>query len=97
MNKISILAAGVCAAACGAAVLAAPAAPPPIANYWVDAATSSGFGAGMMGGGGRPNMAQMMNMMSGNAPSYAHTLELRLASKTKAPAAPSDAPPDASS
>ena len=31
----------------------------------------------------------MMNMMSGNAPSYARTLELRLASKTKAPAAPS--------
>ncbi len=91
MNKISIIAAGVCAAACGAAVIAAPAAkaPPPIANYWVDAATTSGFGAGMMGGGGRPNMAQMMNMMSGNAPSYAHTLELRLASKTKAPAAPS--------
>ena len=90
MNKISILAAGVCAAACGAAVFAAPAAPPPIANYWVDAATASGFGAGMMGAaGGRPNMSQMMNMMSGNAPSYAHTLELRLASKTKAPAAPS--------
>ena len=88
MNKISVLAAGVCAAAFGAAVYAAPAAPPPIANYWVDAATTSGFGAGMMGGG-RPNMAQVMNMMSGNAPSYAHTLELRLASKTKAPAAPS--------
>ncbi len=33
-------------------------------------------------------MSQMMNMMSGNAPSVAHTLELRLASKTKAPAAP---------
>jgi len=98
MSKISILAAGVCAAAFGAAVFAAPAAPQrtpaPIANYWVDAATTSGFGAGMMGAGangsgGRPNMSQMMNMMSGNAPSYAHTLELRLASKTKAPAAPS--------
>ncbi len=90
MSKISILAAGVCAAAFGAAVFAAPAAPPPVANYWVDAATTSGFGAGMMGAaGGRPNMSQIMNMMSGNAPSYAHTLELRLASKTKAPAAPS--------
>ena len=88
MNKISVLAACVCAAAFGAAVYAAPAAPPPIANYWVDAATSSGFGAGMLGGG-RPSMSQMMNMMSGNAPSYARTLELRLASKTKAPAAPS--------
>ena len=90
MKTISILATGVCAAAFGAAVLAAaPAAPPPIANYYMDAATASGFGAGMMGAGGRPNMGQMMNMMSGNAPSVAHTLELRLASKTKAPAAPS--------
>ena len=89
MKRISILATGVCAAACGAAVFAAtPAAAPPIATYWMDAATSSGFGAGMMGGGARPNMSQMMNMMSGNAPSVAHTLELRLASKTKAPAAP---------
>ena len=89
MKQISILATGVCAAACGAAVFAAtPAAAPPIATYWMDAATSSGFGAGMMGGGARPNMSQMMNMMSGNAPSVAHTLELRLASKTKAPAAP---------
>ena len=90
MKQISILATGVCAAACGAAVFAAaPATPPPIASYWMDAATSSGFGAGMMGGGGRPNMSQMMGMMSGNAPSAAHTLELRLVSKTKAPAAPS--------
>ena len=55
----------------------------------MDAATQSGFGAGMMGGGGRPNMGQMMGMMSGGAPSAVHTLELRLASKTKAPAAPS--------
>lgn len=95
MNKISILATGVCAAACGAAVYAAAPAsapPPPIANYWMDAATSSGFGAGMMGGtgggGGRPNMSQIMGMMSGSAPPVAHTLELRLASRTKAPAAP---------
>ena len=91
MKQISILATGVCAAACGAAVYAAtPAAPPPIATYWMDASTTSGFGAGMMGANGqRPNMSQIMGMMSGNAPSYAHTLELRLASKTKAPAAPS--------
>ena len=90
MKQISILATGVCAAACGAAVFAAtPAAPPPIATYWMDASTSSGFGAGMMGAnGGRPSMGQMMNMMSGRAPSFAHTLDLRLASKTKAPGAP---------
>jgi len=92
MNKISIMAAGVSAAACGAAVYAAapakaPPPPPPIANYWMDAATVGGFG-GMMGGGGRPSMSQMMGMMSGNAPAYTHTLELRLASRTKAPAAP---------
>ena len=92
MSKFGILATGVCAAAFGATVYAAapakaPPPPPPIANYWMDAATVGGFG-GMMGGGGRPNMAQMMNMMSGNAPAYSHTLELRLASRTKAPAAP---------
>ena len=90
MSKFGVLAAGVCAASFGAAVYAAAPAkapPPPIANYWMDAATTSGFGAGMAGGG-RPSMAQMMGMMSGNAPSVMHTLELRLASRTKAPAAP---------
>ena len=89
MKRIYVLATGVCAAALGAAVVAAPPAPAPVASYWMDAATQSGFGAGMMGGGGRPNMGQLMGMMSGGAPSAVHTLELRLASKTKAPAAPS--------
>lgn len=92
MKSFSILVAGGCAAACGAAVYAAapaktPPPPPPIANYYMDAATVGGFG-GMMGGEGRPSMAQMMGMMSGNAPAYSHTLDLRLASRTKAPAAP---------
>jgi hypothetical protein len=92
MMKFRVLAAGVCAAGFGAAVYAAapakaPPPPPPIANYWMDAATVGGFG-GMMGGGGRPSMAQMMGLMSGGAPSVMHTLELRLASRTKAPAAP---------
>ena len=84
------MAAGVCAAACGAGVYAAaPAsAPPPIASYWMDVATASGLGAGMTPGG-RPSMSQIMGMMSGNAPSVMHTLELRLASKTKPTAAPS--------
>ena len=59
MNKISILAAGVCAAAFGAAVYAAPAAPPPIANYWVDVATDERVRRGHDGaGGGRPNMSR---------------------------------------
>ncbi len=91
MKGISILAAGVGAAAFGAmAYAAAPAKdPPPTASYWMDVATTGGLGAGMMGqGGGRPSMAQMMGMMSGNAPPVSHTLELRLASRTKAPAAP---------
>ena len=49
MKRIGILAAGVCAAAFGANLFAAApkaAAPAPIANYWMDVATTSGFGAG---------------------------------------------------
>ena len=89
MSKFSILAAGVCAAAFGAAVYAAtPSSPPPIANYYMDASTASGLGAGMAGGGQRPSMSQIMGMMSGSAPSVMHTLELRLASRTKPAAAP---------
>jgi hypothetical protein len=92
MKRLSIMAAGVSVAAFGATVYAAapakaPPPPPPIANYWMDAATVGGFG-GMMGSGSRPSMAQMMGMMSGKSPAYSHTLELRLASRTKAPAAP---------
>ena len=86
MKRIGVLAAGVGAAGLGAAVYAAPAAkaPPPIANYWMDVATTSGFGAGMMGGGGgQPNMAQVMQMMRGGGGSVGHTIDLRLASRTK--------------
>jgi hypothetical protein len=66
---------------------AAPAAkdPPPIANYWMDVATASGMGAGMTAGQ-RPDMGQIMSMMNGGAGSVMHTLDLRLASKDKAPA-----------
>jgi hypothetical protein len=68
---------------------ATPAAgPPPVASYWMDVATASGFGAGMGGGGARPSMGQIMGMMSGSAPSVMHTLDLRLASRTKPAAAP---------
>jgi len=59
-------------------------APPPVANYWMDVATTSGFGAGMAGG--RPSMGQIMGMMSGRGASVMHSLELRLASKQKAAA-----------
>jgi len=89
MNRISIMAAGVSAAALGASVYAAtPAAPPPpIASYWMDVATASGLGAGMTPGG-RPSMSQMMGMMTGSAPSVMHTIDLKLASRTKPAAAP---------
>ena len=94
MNKISVLAAGVSAAVLGAsAFAAAPArkveskAPPPIATYWMDVSTTSGFGAGMMGGG-RPNMSQVMAMMNGGGGSVAHSLELRLSSREKPTGAP---------
>ncbi len=60
---------------------AAPKAPPPVAEYWMDAATASGMGAGLMGG--RPNMQQMMQMMEGGGQA-SHTLNLYLASRTKA-------------
>ena len=90
MTKLCVWAAGVSAAAFGATLYAAaPAkAPPPIANYWMDVATTSGFGAGMGSGGSQPDMAQVMAMMRGGPGSVGHTIDLRLASKTKAPAAP---------
>src|SRR5205085_1259009 len=61
--------------------------PPPIANYWMDVATTSGMGAGMTPGG-RPDLGQIMGMMSGGGSSVGHTLDLRLASRTKAPDLP---------
>ena len=85
MKRVSVV-----AAAASAAVLvgAAPAKdPPPIANYWMDVATASGMGAGMTPGQ-RPSMGQIMGMMNGGGGSVAHTLDLRLASRTKPAAAP---------
>ena len=89
MRYFGVLAAGVCAAACGATLYAAaPAkAPPSIANYWMDVATTSGFGAGMTGNA-RPSMGDVMRMMNGGGGSVGHTIDLRLASKTKAPTSP---------
>jgi hypothetical protein len=64
---------------------------PPIAIYWVDAATAAGFGAGMGQGG----MAGMMGrMMGGGGPQK--TLDLRLGSSQALPAGPQaqhDIPP----
>ena len=62
------------------------AAPPPVANYWMDVATQSGMGAGLMGGG-QPNMAQIMQMMQGGN-QVGHTLNLYLASKQKPEGSP---------
>lgn len=72
--------------ALGVAAYGAAAPPPPIATYWMDAATQSGLGAGLTAGA-RPNISQIMGMMSGGS-SVAHTLELRLASRTKPVGAP---------
>lgn len=77
MKRFSML------AATTALLGAAP--PPPVANYWMDVATASGMGAGMMAGG-RPDMAQIMGMMQGGGGQVAHTLNLYLASRQKAPA-----------
>ena len=52
----------------------------------MDAATQSGLGAGMTAGA-RPNMSQIMGMMSGQS-SVAHTLELRLRRGPGRPARP---------
>jgi len=83
MKRVSVL-----AAVAAVSIGAAPAKdPPPIANYWMDVATQSGMGAGMTPGA-RPNMGQIMSMMNGGGASVVHTLDLRLASKDKAPAAP---------
>ncbi|MFL6733586.1 MAG: hypothetical protein ACJ8EY_02695 [Sphingomicrobium sp.] len=88
MTKRFLAAAGVSVIAVSAAAFAAAPPPPPIATYWIDAATQSGMGAGMMGGG-RPSMSQMMGMMSGRAPQVGHTLYLHLGSRTKAAGEPS--------
>lgn len=83
MNRLSVLAAGVCAAG---VIAAAPAKAPktawaPVANYWMDVATTSGMGAGM-------SAAQMMQMMSGGGSAVMRSLDLRLASKQKAEPGP---------
>jgi len=65
---------------------------PPIAVYWVSAATVSGFGAGMGAGGA----AGMMGMMMGRGGGAQRTLDLRLGSSQAAsgsPQAEHDIPP----
>ena len=89
MKRIGVAAAAVALGGAAAWGEAAAPAPPPVANYWMDVATTSGFGAGMAGGGGRPSMGQIMGMMTGGGSAVGHTLDLRLASKQKPAAAAS--------
>jgi hypothetical protein len=87
MKTVAIWA-GASALAAASAYAAAPAkAPPPVAAYWMDVATSSGFGAGMSAGG-QPSMDQVMAMMNGGGGAVGHALDLRLASRTKPAGAP---------
>lgn len=53
---------------------------PPIAVYWVSAATMSGMGAMGAGGAGGPGMADIMRMAAGGGSSSTRTLDLRLGS-----------------
>ena len=69
----------------GAALVIGAAPPPgPQANYWMDVATSSGMGAGLTRGGTQPSMAQIQAMMHGGSGGAQHSLNLYLASKSKA-------------
>lgn len=74
---------GAAAALLSATALSQGATPGPV-RYTMDAATMSGFGA-MMGGGG---LGGMMAMMSGGAPKPVRTLELRHGAGTPPPAKP---------
>jgi hypothetical protein len=65
----------------GVAVLCGGAAPAPVADYWMDVATTSGFGAGMSA---QPSASQIMSMMNGGGGGVGHSIDLRLASKQKA-------------
>jgi len=93
ISALLIASASITAVAAVSAFAAAPAhksaahessaaAPPPVATYWMDVSTMSGFGAGMMGGG-RPSLGQMMSMMNSGGNSVAHMLSLRLSSRDR--------------
>lgn len=94
MNRLAFLSAASALALSAFATVSAYAAvpakkagspPPPIATYWMDVTTTSGLGAGMMGGG-RPSVGQMMAMMNGGGNGVGHTLALTLASRDRAAA-----------
>ena len=88
------LLAGVCALAVAGTVTfstvkAQPAAARGTAEYWLSAETSSGFGAGMMGGR-NPSAAMMSAMFGGRGKqaSHAHNLMLQLGSPQRAAGEP---------
>ena len=74
-----------CAYLLAAASLSVPAVAAPVATYWVDASTQSGMAG--MAAGGQPDVSAIMAMMQGGPQPVSHSLRLRLASQTKAPAA----------
>jgi hypothetical protein len=59
----------------------------PVADYWMSASTVSGMG-GMMGGGRRPSMAEIMGGGYGRGGSYTHSLILQLGSSQRPQGAP---------
>ena len=75
------------AIAAAALMVGGATAPAPVANYWMDVATTSGFGAGMTAGGA-PDMSQVMQMMRGGGGQVGHTINLYLASRQKPTGAP---------
>lgn len=78
LKGISAVAAAVVVAAAGGAHAQGQKVTGPVAEYWVSAATASGFGAGMMGQGGqRPSvMGMMRGAMNPNAVNKSLTLQL---------------------
>ena len=86
------MARGTLLAAIAATTLIGAASPPPLASYSVDVATTSGFGAGMAGGG-RPSLGKMIGMLHGGGAGAVRTLELRLSARNGASGAASHIPP----
>lgn len=53
----------------------------PVAEYWVSTTTSTGLSLSGLGGGGRPSLGSMMNMMKGGV---SHSMRLQLGSTNAA-------------
>ena len=88
-GRASVVAAMVVA---GAAAAAEDHTGGPVAVYWMSAQTSSGFMAGLMGAGGKPDRGAMMSMMMHGGPdpnAVSHTLRLQLGSTHRPNSSPS--------